>query len=53
MRLSAIEQIISDTSMMFFSHQYHTLTAIHFINHEGLCQIIKIIFNIYITLNYW
>ena len=30
--------------------KYHTLAAIHFINHEGLCQITITIFNIYICL---
>ena len=52
MRLSTIEQIMTDTNMIFILLQYHTLTAIHFMNHEGLCQIIRTIFNIYICLNH-
>ena len=32
--------------------QYHILAAIHFMNQEGLCQIIWTIFNIYICLNH-
>ena len=32
--------------------QYHEFTAIHFMNHEGLCQIIRTTFNIYICLNH-
>ena len=51
MRLSEIEQIIMDTNDVY-SHKHHTLTAMHFINYEGLCQIIRTIFNMHISLSY-
>ena len=36
---------------MYFLHS-HTMGAIYFMNHEGLFQIIRIIFNLYICLNH-
>ena len=47
----AIELTIMDTKMMCISFRM-ILAAIHFMNDEGLRQIIRAIFNIYICLNY-
>ena len=47
MRLSAIEQIISDTKTMFIY-----FSIIDLMNHGELYQVVKTIFNIYICLNH-
>ena len=47
----AIELTVMDTKMVCISFSM-ILAAIHFMNHDGLCQIIRAIFIIYICLNY-
>ena len=49
MGLNAIKENYRGFKDMYFL-QYHTLAAIHFMNHEGICQIIRTICNIYIYL---
>ena len=54
MRWSANEQITNYHGYLDDRYflQYHTSAAVRFMNHEGLSQIIRTIFNIYICLNY-
>ena len=51
MGLNAIKENYRGFKDMYFL-QYHTLAAIHFMNHEGIFQIIRTIYNIYICLNH-